>query len=82
MSWYTIIKQAQQQNARYLATIHADVWVPAQADKELEAEDAKEAIRNSVHSGNGTLNNGTLYNTRFRTEVDVQPNERSHGQLV
>ena len=73
MSWYKNIKQAQQQNVRYLATLHADVWVPVHPDKAQEIENAKAAIRNSVHDGNGTLNDSTLYNTRFETDIQVQP---------
>ena len=73
MSWYKNLKQAQQQNVRYLATLHADVWVPILPDKTQEIENAKAAIRNSVRDGDGTLNDSTLYNTRFETDVQVQP---------
>lgn len=73
MSWYKNLKQAQQQNVRYLATLHADVWVPILPDKAQEIENAKAAIRNSVRDGDGTLKDSTLYNTRFETDVQVQP---------
>lgn len=72
MSWYRTIKQAQQAS-RYLATIRADVWVPTLPDKGQEMEYAKEAIRNSVHSGDGSLDDTSSYMTRFETEVKVQP---------